>query len=182
MRRVLLPTALLVFSAFPLSLRAEPPPIGKPAPQFALRDRDGALVSLADLAYPAPEKRGRPRAVVALDFFRTDCKPCKKALPKLVELHKKFAGKQLKVLLVALLEEEEGEDKLDKFLKENPLPFLVLVDPYGAAAKKYVAGKGGFQIPAIFVVDKDGVLRHRLQGGDAEALTKLHHQIEELLK
>jgi peroxiredoxin len=176
-----------------LPARADPPPVGKPAPAFSLRDREGALVSLSDLAYPPPEKTGRPRRVVVLDFFRTDCKPCKKALPKLIELHKKMAGKPLKVILMALLEEDEGEEKLDRFLKESPVPFLVLVDAYGAAAKKYISGRsgegrsgatkgGGYQIPSLFVIDRNGLLRHRLQGGDAEALPKLHHQIEELMK
>jgi peroxiredoxin len=177
---------LLSIPLVELPVRADPPPVGKPAPAFSLRDREGALVSLSDLAYPPPEKTGRPRKVVVLDFFRTDCKPCKKALPKLIELHKKLGGKSLKVILMALLEEDEGEEKLERFLKESPVPFLVLVDAYGAAAKKYISGKSGqgssYQIPSLFVIDRSGLLRHRLQGGDAESLPKLHHQIEELMK
>lgn len=162
--------------------RAEPPPVGKAAPGFSLRDREGALVSLGDLAYPPPDRPGRPRQVVVLDFFRTDCAPCKKALPKLVELHRKMAGKPLKLILMALLEDEEGEEKLDRFLKANPVPFLVLVDAYGAVAKKYISGKNGYQIPSLFVIDRGGVLRHRLQGSEAAALPKLQAQIQELLR
>lgn len=173
---------VLVSASMAIPAGAEPAAVGKPAPTFALRDRDGALVSLDDLAYPPPERPRRPRRVVVLDFFRTDCAPCKKALPRLIELHKKMAGRPLQVILVALLEEDEGEEKLERFLKEHPLPFLVLIDSYGAAAKKYIAGKGGYQIPSLFVIDKSGVLRHRLQGGEAEAVSRLHGRIEELLK
>jgi thiol-disulfide isomerase/thioredoxin len=112
-------TALLLLvgllSTFPA--RAELPPVGKAAPGFSLRDREGSLVSLGDLAYPPPDRPGRPRHVVVLDFFRTDCAPCKKALPKLVELHRKTAGKPLKLILMALLEDEEGEEGELHFLR-----------------------------------------------------------------
>ncbi len=161
---------------------AEPPPINKPAPPFSLRDREGALVSLSDLAYPGQEKASRPRKVVLLDFFRTDCQPCRKALPRLVELQKKLGAKPVKIIVVALLEEEEGQEKLDRFLQETKLPLLVLVDPYGSAAKKYVSHKGGLQIPALFLVDRTGVLRRRLQGAEAESVPKLATQLEELLR
>jgi peroxiredoxin len=174
----------LVLAAVALtpSAWAEPPSVGKEAPAFSLRDREGALISLGDFAYPAPDKPGRARKVVLLDFFRTDCAPCKKALPKLVDLHRKLAGKPLQVMLLALLEEDEGEEKLERFLKANPVPFLVLVDPYGTAAKKYIADKGGYQIPSLFMIDRGGVLRHRWLGGKAVMVSQLQAQIEELLK
>jgi peroxiredoxin len=161
---------------------AAPPEIGKAAPPFSLRDREGALVSLADLAYPGDERPARPKQVVVLDFFRTDCKPCLRSLPKLVELHKKLLGKRVKVILVALLEEEEGHEKLDRLLGQQRLPFLVLIDPYAAAGKKYVAKNGGFEIPSLFVIDRGGVLRSRTQGLTPESYPKLTKLIEELRK
>jgi peroxiredoxin len=162
--------------------RAAPPVIGKAAPAFSLRDREGTLVSLADLAYPGEERPNRPKQVVVLDFFRTDCKPCLKSLPKLVELHKKYLGKSVKVILIALLEEEEGQEKLDQLLKQQRLPFLVLVDPYASAGKKYVEKNGGFEIPSLFVIDRGGVLRSRLQGLTPESYPRLTKLIEELRK
>jgi peroxiredoxin len=180
-------TCLMVAVALaPLGAMAEQaqvgPQIGKPAPPFSLRDREGALVALGDLAYAGPERPTRPRQVVVLDFFRTDCKPCVKALPKLVELHKKYGARGVKVILVALLEEEEGQEKLDRLLQQQRLPFLVLVDAYAAAGKKYVEKNGNVQIPALFVVDRAGVLRQRLQGLSPEAVPKLHKLIDGLLK
>lgn len=175
------------FALLPALLLAAPalaaPENGKPAPTFSLRDREGALVSLEDFAYPGGERPNRPRRVVLLDFFRTDCAPCKKSLPKLAELQKRFAGKPIKVILVALLEEEEGQEKLDRFLKENPQPFLVLLDPYGTAAKKYIRNeKGGYEIPSLFVLDRQGVLRARTRGLNAESQPKIQKLIEELCK
>lgn len=158
------------------------PKIGQPAPVFSLRDREGALISLADLAYPGRAKRRRPKQVVVLDFFRTDCKPCRKALPELVELHKRFKDRPVRVILVALLEEEEGREKLDRFLNKRRLPFPVLVDAYAMAGKKYVAKGSGVQIPALFVIDRSGVLRARFSGLASKSKTTIHKTISDLLK
>jgi peroxiredoxin len=158
------------------------PKIGQPAPSFSLRDREGALISLADLAYPGRAKRHRPKRVVVLDFFRTDCKPCRKALPELVALHKKFKDRPVRVILVALLEEDEGQEKLDRFLKKQRLPFPVLVDAYAVAGKKYVAKGSGVQIPALFVIDRSGVLRARFSGLVPKSKARIHKTISDLLK
>ena len=136
------------------------PKVGERAPHFALRDREGALFDL-----------GRAKQPVVLDFFRTDCKPCRRSLPVLAKLHAR-RGKQLKVVLVALLEEEEGEERLERFLRATPLPFTVLVDRYGLAAKKYVVRAGSARIPALFVIDARGVLRARLGGETKKELAR----------
>ena len=175
-----LPVAALVLG---LSLPAvAKPQVGEPAPTFSLRDREGALVSLSDLAYPGRVRPRRPKQVVLMDFFRTDCAPCKKALPKLVKLHNKLKGKAVKILLMALLEDQDGEKKLDAFLKKHPLPFAVLVDSYNVAAKKYVTNKGKVKIPAMFIVDKNRVVQNVLQSLDAKALPALQKQMEKLAK
>ena len=165
MRSLILSSVLgtVLFTA--LSSLADPGPrVGKPAPSFSLRDREGTLVSLADFAYSGPERRGRPKKVVLFDFFRTDCAPCRQSIPRLVELHRKFNGRPVQFMLIALLEEDEGQEKLDRFVQQARLPFLVLTDPYGMAAKRYVQKKGGaYEIPSCFVVDRGGVLRRRFQ-------------------
>jgi peroxiredoxin len=135
------------------------------------------------MAYPGPARPRHPKRVVVLDFFRTDCKPCRNGLPKLVKLHKKLRSRGVQVVLVALLEDEEGEAKLDRFLARYPLPFPVLVDAYSNVARKYVATGDSVQIPALFVIDRNGVLRSRVGGVvDSKVLEKLQARIEELLK
>jgi len=174
--------AALLAGLLAASVAAAAPVIGKPAPGFSLRDREGTLISLSDLSYSGKGRSYRPKHVVVLDFFRTDCKPCRKALPKLAALHSKLKGQRVKVFLVALLEQDEGQEKLDRFLKGKRLPFPVLVDAYAVASKKYVAKGSGVQIPALFVIDRKGVLRARragLQTKDQAALLKL---ITDLLK
>jgi len=172
----------LTFAAAPALAAPDLPVVGKAAPTFSLRDREGALIALGDLCYPGAARAHQPKHVVVLDFFRTDCKPCRKSLPRLVELHKQLKGKAVKVMLVALLEDDEGQEKLDSFLRGQQLPFPVLVDAYAVASKKYVSKGGGVQIPALFVIDRAGVLRARHGGVEAKEQAALHKQIMDLLK
>jgi peroxiredoxin len=155
--------------------------IGKPAPGFSLRDREGTLISLSDLVYPGRAKPRRPKKVVVLDFFRTDCKPCITAIPKLIELHQKYQPHGVQVILIALLEESQGEKKLESFLKKHKLPFKVLVDRYAVVGKKYIIRNGVVRIPALFVIDKNGILRGTFQGMKPRTLPALYRLIADIL-
>ncbi|MFH1131341.1 MAG: TlpA disulfide reductase family protein [Pseudomonadota bacterium] len=172
--------ALLI--GIPATALAQIPPVDKEAPAFSLSDTDGTLVSLSDFAYPGPPKTRSPQKVLVIDFFRTDCPPCRKSLPNLVTLHKKFAGRPVQVILVALFEEEEGEEKLDDFLKKNPLPFPVLLDVYGVVAKRYIKKGNGFQLPMLFVIDKNAVLRANVGMLDEKEISNIEKLVEELVK
>ena len=131
--------------------------IGRPAPRFRIRALDGALVRLDRLAYPGRSRRYNPKGPVLIDFFRTDCKPCIDALPQLVALHDKHSPNGLKVLMVALLEKDRGEEKLQAFLAENRVPFIVVKDITEHVAEKFMGERTA--LPATFLVDRNGVLR-----------------------
>lgn len=159
------------------------PRVGERVPAFHLYDTAGSLVALRDhVAFPDQRAPLQPKSVVVIDFFRTDCKPCRASLPHLIALHKKLRARNVLVLLVALLEEEEGETKLDAFLKKAALPFPVLVDTYGVVAKKYVRKGEGYQIPQLFVLDRQARLKARQGALDAKAQATLQRLIEGLLK
>lgn len=163
------------------SLQAKPK-IGKVAPNFSLRDLEGTLVRLSDFAYQGKAKPRKPKKAVVLDFFRTDCKPCRKGLPKLVELHRNYKDRGVQVVLVALLEDENGEAKLEQFLKSNSIPFTVLVDSYGTVAKKYVREDGKVKIPALFLLDHQRKLRHVVRGLDEKSFLQLKSRLGKLAR
>ena len=171
---------VLLFFSPPPALAS--PKVGRAAPDFSLRDLEGTLFRLSDLAYKGKESASKPKQVVVLDFFRTDCKPCIKGLPKLKELHWTYKGKGVKMLLIALLEEKNGEEKLFAFLKANPLPFTVLVDSYGTVAKKYVLKAGKVKIPALFLLDRKRMVKHVVRGLNEKAIKKLNSKIEKLAR
>lgn len=144
------------------------PAVGTPAPSFKLRGPDGALVRLDERAYPGKEKRWAKKRPVFLDFFRTDCGPCRKAMPELVALHERYGPKGVDVILVALIEPGDGRAKLDAYLAEQKLPFTVVLDPTEHTAEKYLGPTGA--LPASFVIDREGVLRAARHGGGAPML------------
>jgi peroxiredoxin len=146
---------------------------GDPAPTFRLRALDGAMVKLEDLAYPGPEKSYAKKHPIVLDFFRTDCEPCIKAMPELVALHHKFGPFGLEVVLVALLEEQNGREKLEAYLAQQKFPFKVVIDQSNHFAKKYIGET--VSLPASFMIDRNGVLRqakYDAKGSLGEAFAK----------
>jgi peroxiredoxin len=144
--------------------RADDADVGKAAPPFTLRDLDNRPLALSDLSYPGPEKSYKPKKVVLLDFFRTDCPPCKKKLPDVVALHQRLKDRGFTAVLVALVEEGDGDTKLTAYLAAHPVPFPVVVDRHEYAAKKYIPVEGGgLSIGTMVLVDRDGTVRAKSQ-------------------
>ena len=161
-RQILLATACTLALASPAEAGPKPATSGtlKPgdaAPSFKLRALDGAMVRLDELAYTGKEKKWAKKRPVFLDFFRTDCEPCMKAMPDLIKIHEKYSSRGLQVVLVALLEENDGRKKLESYLAKNKLPFTVVVDNTGHHAKMYLGEL--VTLPASFLINRDGVLQ-----------------------
>jgi len=128
-----------------------PPPdgefVGKPAPEFALKDVDGREYTLASL-------RGKP---VLLDFWATWCEPCRESMPHVQMLHEQFKDKGLVVLGV---DTNEAADKARKYFKDNKYSFASLLGSGNAIIEKY----GAHAIPRLVLIDKDGVIRYAHTG------------------
>ena len=168
----------------PMGKATAKPEVGKPAPVFNLVDlRTDALVSLEDLAYPGAAKSGTTRRPVLLDFFSTDCAPCKKSLPRLIKLYRKLKKGSVHFFIVALPEEERGREKLEAYFKRHKVPFQVLLDKYGRAAKDYSSGGEKVTLPSLFIVGKKGKLRLGMEGEKGkEEFKKLAKKLRELAK
>lgn len=143
---------------------------GQKAPAFKLRSLDGTMVRLDEIAYPGKEKSWAKKKHVMIDFFRTDCGPCRTSMPELVEIARGYEAKGLRVVLIALLEPEDGRAKLEKYLAEQQLPFTVVVDETEHFSKKFLGGS--VTLPATFLIDREGVIRRIKQG--AKGSMKAH--------
>ena len=86
---------------------------------------------------------------VLIDFWATCCGPCRKAIPELNALQKKF-GDRLVVIGVS----DETEDKV-KAMKEPKIEYFSAVDSQ-ARMKKEVEVKG---IPHVIIMDTNGIVR-----------------------
>ncbi len=130
--------------------------VGKPAPDFTLKDLSGKSVSLSSL-------KGHP---VLLDFWASWCGPCQMTMPIFQQLHKDFAGKGLIVVGVDTWDTPKG---FGAWQKENGsmYTFMILIDPAGQSQPdKSIAGTlyDVTGIPTTLIIDKNGIVRGYLVG------------------
>lgn len=126
--------------------------VGRPAPPFTAIALDGSAVKLADL-------RGH---VVVVDFWATWCGPCAITIPRLNDLHQRFASRGLRI--VGLSSEEPAV--MVKFAIIRHMMYTVARDDDERIAADYL--REG--IPMFVVIDKAGVVRHVIVGADVEGL------------
>ena len=108
---------------------------------------DFTLKDLSDKTWTFSELRGK---VVLVNFWATWCPPCRKEMPDLDQLYKRFGSKGLVVLGIS--DEEMG--KVEPFVREKTVSFPVLLDPGRKVHKMFVV-EG---IPKSFVYDREGKL------------------------
>jgi peroxiredoxin len=108
---------------------------------FTLRDLNGTSWTLKDL-------RGK---VVIVNFWATWCPPCRKEMPDLDALYKRFKEKGLVVLA---LSDEEANIVKPFLAAEQKVGYPVLLDPDAKVAKQFrVQG-----IPKTFIYNREGKL------------------------
>jgi peroxiredoxin len=122
------------------------------APDFELPDINGARVKLSSF-------RGK---VVVLNFWTKSCEPCKEEMPAIAELAK--IAQTRGDFVVLTVSTDEGPDAVRDMLKvllNGDVPFPVLFDPESSV----VAGLYGTHLfPETWIIDRDGVIRARVDG------------------
>ena len=124
------------------ALDNQPPEIGKPAPQFALRSPDGQVVQLSDF-------EGQ---VVWINFWATWCGPCRRELPDIQELAAEFKDDGLVVLA---LNQGESGNKATDFWEELELDLPILLDSDEDVSNQYRL----IGLPNNYFIDEDGILQ-----------------------
>ncbi|MHC4325873.1 MAG: HEAT repeat domain-containing protein, partial [Planctomycetota bacterium] len=136
--------------------------VGKTAPPFTLKDLNGKQVSLSDF-------KGK---VVLLDFWATWCGPCRRVIPHLEALHKKYKEQGL---VIIGMNNERNHDKVRAFAKEQ-MSYIVLLD-----ADEQFKAYGIRGIPAAFYIDREGRIRYREVGYGPGAEIEVERKVNELL-
>ena len=140
---------------------------GAPAPAapFSLKSRDGKAVSLESL-------KGQ---VVLINFWATWCGPCRKEMPLLEQIQKKYGPLGFTMVGVNV---EEDTRLMDTFLKDVPVTFPILLDPANGVSKLYNVSA----MPSTVIVDRKGNVRFVHQGYQPGDEGKYQDMIRQLIR
>jgi peroxiredoxin len=114
-------------------------PERKAAPDFTLRDANGAPVRLSDY-------KGR---VVLLDVWATWCTGCKVEIPWYMEFHQKYRRRGLTSIGVA--RDAEGWEKVKPYLEQHPITYPIVVGDEDFAKLYDVTS-----MPVTLLIDRRG--------------------------
>jgi peroxiredoxin len=122
---------------------------GDAAPKFTNPDQAGKYL-MSTKVYGA--------GWVIIDFFRTDCEPCKKELPELEKLYGKYqkTGK----LQAILFDTDTDPSQVGPFFQSRPTPLAVVLDRYQVTAERF----GVESLPMLFLVDPSGKIAMKAVG------------------
>lgn len=136
----------------------------EPAPELKVQTLNGTPFLLRSL-------EGQ---VVVLDFWASWCVPCRTSFPYLGALQGKYESQGLRVLGLTL---EDNEDAIRAFLDDVPALFTILRDPTGHAGEAFKV----VAMPTTFLLDREGRIVARFEGGDKRVHAKIDEAISTLL-
>jgi peroxiredoxin len=145
---VLLTLVPVLCMAAGCSKRSSSPGEGSVAPDFTIKDLSGSSLQLSQL-------RG---TVVLLNFWATWCPPCREEIPSLARLNALMAGKEFRMVTIAI--DEAGGNAVESFFRMSGFHLPTLPDPDGRIANLY----GVKGVPETFILDRKGVVRKKIVG------------------
>ena len=131
----------------------------RPAPPVQFTTIEGEVIGTADL-------RGK---VVLVNFWSTDCIPCMKEMPRIVQTYNAYHAGGFETVAVAM--QYDPPNRVLEYAQKNRLPFKVALDVSGEVARKF----GPVQAtPTTFVIDRQGnIVKEYLGEPDFRSLNAL---------
>lgn len=135
------------------------------AANFTLKSRTGKNIKLSEL-------RGE---VVMLNFWASWCGPCRKEMPLLEKIHKKY--KKLGFTLLGVNVEQDTR-AAKRYLKDVKVSFPILFDPANKTSKLYNVSA----MPTTILIDRNGNKRFLHKGYKAGYENNYKKEIKKLLR
>ena len=100
---------------------------------------------------------GKGKNVYVIEFWATWCGPCRKSIPHLTELQKKYKDKGV-IFIGVSTDSEKTVKQVKPFVEDmgDKMGYTVAIDDDGATNKAYMEAFDVDGIPHAFVVDKEG--------------------------
>lgn len=143
---------------------------GAPAPDFTVKDLDGKQFRLKECC---------GKDAVLLFFWSFFCGPCREEIPMINEMARQYGDKGLQVVGVNL-DGVEMKKAIDKFVASEKIAFRIVFDELDGDAFRVADPYGVAGTPALFIVDKKGVIAFTTVGAVTPAA--LRAEIEKAVK
>jgi thiol-disulfide isomerase/thioredoxin len=156
---ILWAAAIVILAALPAAAT-----VPVPAPRVKLWNLNQTPFSLDSL-------KGK---VVVLDFWASWCIPCRASFPFLNGIQARYGPQGFQVIGLTL---EDNDDAIFSFLDDVPASFPIVRDPTGHAGGAF----GVVAMPTTFLIDREGRIVARFEGGDQRVHQKLEAAVATLL-
>jgi thiol-disulfide isomerase/thioredoxin len=111
--------------------------------------------------------------VLILDFFASWCQPCKRSIPHMMELNRKYGKQGLQILGLSL--DEDNGDLID-FVAPFKLNY-----PVALANEDLQTEYGLRSLPTLFIINKKGIVVEKFMGLTDEVKKNVETTIKRLL-
>jgi thiol-disulfide isomerase/thioredoxin len=153
---MLRPLILAALVALP-ALAEELAEVDKPAPTFRLPVYNEKAFGLPNVGldnFVGSESNDKKTKVLVVSFMASFCGPCKKEMPYLQTLHEKHQADGLRVMMISIDGDLEGQKKVSELIEENKVTFPVARDRFNIVARRWLGTKS--PLPSLFFVRPDG--------------------------
>jgi peroxiredoxin len=153
--------------------------VDQPAPMFRLPVYNGKAVGATFLGldrYTGDAPQDKDAKLVLISFMASFCAPCKKEMPYLQQLHERYKDFGLRVVMVSIDTEPEGQKIIDELIAKNNVTFPVLKDRFNLVARRWLGSKS--PLPSVFFIRPDGTIAKTHRGYSEEVTSQLLAEVE----
>ena len=111
--------------------------------------------------------------MLILDFFASWCQPCKKSIPHIMELNRKYGKQGLQILGLSL--DEDNEDLIE-FIAPFKLNY-----PVALANEDLQTEYGLRSLPTLYIINKKGIVVEKFMGLTDEVQKNVEITVKRLL-
>jgi len=156
-----------------LLVNQEKSKVGSLAPDFKIKDINNKEISLSSF---------QNQKYVLLDFWASWCRPCREDMPFLKNIYKVYSEKYLEIIGISKDDDLSSWKKAiqmdsTQIWKHISVPLNIQENDSSAITNRYFV----YGIPVKILINKEGVIIGRWQGGGKENISELENLLKDFL-